>query len=180
MLENIPRLVSSYYALEPEGNVSFGTSGHRGSSIKGTFNEMHIAATAQAICDYRSAQGINGPLYLGFDTHALSEPAFMTSLEVFAANGVQVVIHANDEYTPTPVISFLILEYNKGRTKGLADGVVVTPSHNPPQDGGFKYNPPKGGPADVDITGWVENRANLLMKTSDIKRMPYKKARMSA
>jgi phosphoglucomutase len=180
MLENIPRLVSSYYTLEPEGNVSFGTSGHRGSSVKGTFNEMHIAATAQAICDYREARGINGPLFLGLDTHALSEPAFMTSLEVFAANGIEVVIHADDEYTPTPVISFLILEYNKGRTNGLADGVVVTPSHNPPQDGGIKYNPTKGGPADVDITGWVENRANLLMKAPDIKRMSYQKARKSA
>ncbi|SPD72617.1 phosphoglucomutase [uncultured Desulfobacterium sp.] len=182
MLENIPRLVSSYYTLEPEGGVSFGTSGHRGCSLKGTFNEMHIAATAQAICDYRKGQGINGPLYLGFDTHALSEPAVMTSLEVFAANGVQVVIHAGDEYTPTPVISFLILEHNRGKTSGFADGVVVTPSHNPPQDGGFKYNPPKGGPADVDITAWVENRANLLMKSpgADIKRIPYKKARNSA
>ncbi len=179
MLINVPKLVSSYYTLKPAGPVSFGTSGHRGCSYKGTFNEMHIASTAQAICEYRTSKGISGPLYLGFDTHALSEPAFRTSLEVFAANQVQVVIHANDEYTPTPVISFLILNYNKGKTSGPADGVVITPSHNSPQDGGFKYNPPQGGPADVDVTGWVQDRANQLMNTdgSEIKRMPYEKAR---
>jgi len=179
MLINVPKLVSSYYTLEPSGPVSFGTSGHRGCSLKGTFNEMHIASIAQAICEYRSSKGITGPLFLGFDTHALSEPAFRTSLEVFAANNVEVVIHTKDEYTPTPVISFLILEYNKGKTSGLADGVVITPSHNPPQDGGFKYNPPQGGPADVDVTGWIQDRANQLMNTdgSKIKRMPYEKAR---
>ncbi len=179
MLINIPRLVASYYTLEPSGPVSFGTSGHRGCSSKGTFNEMHIASTAQAICEYRASKGITGPLYLGFDTHALSEAAFRTSLEVFAANDVNVVIHTNDEYTPTPVISFLIVEYNKGRKKGLADGVVITPSHNPPQDGGFKYNPPQGGPADVDVTGWVQDRANQLMNSdgSDIRRTSYEKAR---
>jgi phosphoglucomutase len=179
MLVNIPRLVASYYTLEPSGPVSFGTSGHRGCAFNGTFNEMHIASTAQAICEYRSSRGINGPLYLGFDTHALSEAAFRTSLEVFSANNVNVIIHDKDEYTPTPVISFLILEYNKGKTKGWADGVVITQSHNPPQDGGFKYNPPQGGPADVDVTGWVQDRANQLMNSneSDIRRMPYEKAR---
>ena len=179
MLINISRLVASYYTLKPSGPVSFGTSGHRGCASDGTFNEIHIAATAQAICDYRTSKGITGPLYLGFDTHALSEAAFRTALEVFAANEVQVIIHADDEYTPTPVISFLILEYNKGRKKGFADGVVITPSHNPPQDGGFKYNPPQGGPADVDVTGWVQDRANHLMSSngSDIRRTPYEKAR---
>jgi len=179
MLINISRLLASYYTLEPSSPVSFGTSGHRGCSSKGTFNEMHIASTAQAICEYRASKGITGPLYLGFDTHALSEAAFRTSLEVFAANNVNVVIHTNDEYTPTPVISFLILRYNKGRKKGFADGVVITPSHNPPQDGGFKYNPPQGGPADVDVTGWVQDRANQLMNSdgSDIRRIPYEKAR---
>jgi phosphoglucomutase len=179
MLVNIPRLVASYYTLEPSGPVSFGTSGHRGCSSNGTFNEMHIASTAQAISEYRALKGITGPLYLGFDTHALSEAAFRTSLEVFSGNEVEVVIHTKDEYTPTPVISFLILEYNKAKTKGFADGVVVTPSHNPPRDGGFKYNPPQGGPADVDVTGWVQDRANKLMNSdgSDIKRMSYEKAR---
>ena len=181
MLVNISRLVASYYTLESSGPVSFGTSGHRGCSLKGTFNEMHIASTAQAICEYRASKGINGPLYLGFDTHALSEAAFRTSLEVFSANDVNVIIHDKDEYTPTPVISFLILEYNKGKTNGLADGVVITPSHNPPQDGGFKYNPPQGGPADVDVTDWVQDRANQLMNShgSDIRRMPYEKARQA-
>jgi len=179
MLVNIPKLLASYYTIDPSGMVSFGTSGHRGCSFKGTFNEMHIASTAQAICEYRSSKGITGPLYLGFDTHAISEAAFRTSLEVFAANEVEVIIHEKDEYTPTPVISFLILEYNKAKSKGFADGVVITPSHNPPQDGGFKYNPPQGGPADVDATGWIQNRANQLMNsdTADIKRMPYEKAR---
>ncbi|MFC1488340.1 phosphoglucomutase (alpha-D-glucose-1,6-bisphosphate-dependent) [Thermodesulfobacteriota bacterium] len=181
MLVNIPRLIASYYTLEPAGPVSFGTSGHRGCSSKGTFNEMHIASTAQAISEYRATKGTTGPLYLGFDTHALSEAAFRTSLEVFSANKVDVVIHSNDEYTPTPVISFLILEYNKAKTKGFADGVVITPSHNPPRDGGFKYNPPQGGPADVDVTGWVQNRANQLMNSngSDIRRVPYEKARQA-
>ena len=178
MLVNIPKLVTSYYTLEPSGPISFGTSGHRGCANKGTFNEMHIATTAQAICEYRELKGINGPLYLGFDTHALSEAAFRTSLEVFSANGVNIIIHDKDEYTPTPVISFLILEYNKRITKGFADGVVITPSHNPPQDGGFKYNPSQGGPADVDVTSWVQDRANQLMNSdiSHIMRMPYEKA----
>ena len=178
MLDNISRLMASYYTLEPSGPVSFGTSGHRGCAFNGTFNEMHIASTTQAICEYRASKGITGPLYLGFDTHALSEAAFRTSLEVFSANNVNVMIHDKDEYTPTPVISFLILEYNKGKTKGFADGVVITPSHNPPRDGGFKYNPPQGGPADVDVTAWIQDRANQLMNSreSDILRMPYEKA----
>jgi len=179
MLVNVPELVSSYYTDEPRGPVSFGTSGHRGSSLEGTFNESHIAATSQAICECRSSKGIKGPLFLGFDTHALSAPAFRTALEVFACNGVETVIHAKDEYTPTPVISFLILEHNRKNTGAIADGVVITPSHNPPRDGGFKYNPPHGGPADVDITMWIEDRANELIGhgNRDVKRMPYEKAR---
>ena len=184
MLTDISRLVSSYYTLEIKGQVSFGTSGHRGSSLDGTFNESHIAATAQAVCEYRQLKKITGPVYLGFDTHALSEPAFRTTLEVFAANKLEVIIHAKDEYTPTPVISFLILTYNKGRIKGLADGVVITPSHNPPAYGGFKYNPPSGGPADKDVTDWIQKRANQLMnpkimnsKKPEIKKMPYEAAR---
>ena len=182
MLVNIPKLLASYYTIDPAGMVSFGTSGHRGCSFKGTFNEMHIASTAQAICEYRSSKGTTGPLYLGFDTHAISEAAFRTSLEVFAANEVEVIIHDKDEYSPTPVISFLILEHNKAKSKGFSDGVVITPSHNPPQYGGFKYNPPQGGPADVNATGWIQNRANQLMNsdTADIKRMPYEKARRAA
>ncbi|MDB9823475.1 phosphoglucomutase [Deltaproteobacteria bacterium] len=179
MLVNIPDLVSSYYTNEPRGPVSFGTSGHRGSSLKGTFNEAHIMATAQALCEYRALKEINGPIFLGFDPHALSAPAFRTALEVFAANEIETVIHEKDEYTPTPVISFLILEHNRKKNGRVADGVVVTPSHNPPQDGGFKYNPPHGGPADIDATGWIEERANQLMSAdnSDVKRMPYEKAR---
>ena len=179
MLVNVPELVSSYYTNEPRGPVAFGTSGHRGSSLKGTFNEVHVSSIAQAICEYRITKGITGPLFLGFDTHALSEPAFRTALEVFAGNGVEVVIHAKDEYTPTPVISYLILGHNRRKSKGLGDGVVITPSHNPPRDGGFKYNPPHGGPADVDATRWIQERANRLMDTggSGIKRMPYEKAR---
>ncbi|OGC03947.1 phosphoglucomutase, alpha-D-glucose phosphate-specific [candidate division WOR-1 bacterium RIFOXYA12_FULL_43_27] len=164
MLVNVPRLVSSYYAPQGQlGKVEFGTSGHRGSSLKGTFNELHIAATTQAICEYRKGQNITGPLFIGFDTHALSEPAFRTAIEVLVANGVEVVVHKGDEYTPTPVISHLILGHNKGRTEQLADGIIITPSHNGPQDGGFKYNPPHGGPADVDATKWIENRANRIM-----------------
>jgi len=171
MLINIPKLLASYYTIDPSGMVSFGTSGHRGCSFKGTFNEMHIASTAQAICEYRSSKGITGPLYLGFDTHAISEAAFRTSLEVFAANEVEVIIHDKDEYSPTPVISFLILEYNKTKSKGFADGVVITPSHNPPQDGGFKYNPPQGGPADVNATGWIQNRAKQPMNKILLRRL---------
>jgi phosphoglucomutase len=180
MLVNVPELVSSYYTNEPKGPVSFGTSGHRGSSFDGTFNEHHIAATSQAICDYRKMKTILGPLFLGFDTHALSVPAFRTALEVFAGNDVETIIHNGNEYTPTPVISFMILEHNRKGPGQFADGVVITPSHNPPGDGGFKYNPPHGGPADVDITTWIENRANELMKGKNkdlhIKGMSYGKA----
>jgi phosphoglucomutase len=181
MRVHLPSLVSSYFTDEPRGPVSFGTSGHRGSSLDGTFNEAHIAATAQAICEYRGTEGVTGPLFMGFDTHALSEPAFRTALGVFAANGVEVVVHAGDQYTPTPVISFLILDHNRGRSSGFADGVVITPSHNPPRDGGFKYNPPHGGPADVDVTRRVQERANRLMETGggEIRRMPYRRARGS-
>jgi phosphoglucomutase len=181
MLINVPEVVSSYYTGEPRGPVSFGTSGHRGSSLEGTFNEHHIAAISQAICDYREMKVIRGPLFLGFDTHALSVPAFRTALEVFAGNNVETVINEGDEYTPTPVISFMILQYNRKGEGGFADGVVITPSHNSPGDGGFKYNPPHGGPADVDVTRWIEDRANELMKGRNkgirIKGMPYEKAR---
>ncbi len=177
-LTDIPKLISAYYDLKPQGEVLFGTSGHRGSSLAGTFNEMHVAAMSAAICEYRQAQSISGPLYLGFDPHALSRPAFKTALEVFAANDVTVCIQADNGYTPTPVISFLIIEYNKSKTFGLADGVVITSSHNPPQDGGFKYNPAHGGPADVEVTTWIQDRANQLMagNNQDVKRISYEKA----
>ncbi|MPQ76389.1 phosphoglucomutase (alpha-D-glucose-1,6-bisphosphate-dependent) [Hydrogenovibrio sp. JE_KL2] len=169
ILENIPKLVSDYYTLVPDVNnpdqvVSFGTSGHRGSSSKCTFNETHIAAVSQAIVEYRAAQGINGPLYIGMDTHALSEAAHATAIEVFAGNGVDIIIQDNGRYTPTPVISHAILTYNQGKTDGLADGVIITPSHNPPQDGGFKYNPPNGGPADSDATNIIQARANEIIR----------------
>jgi phosphoglucomutase len=179
MLIDVPGLISSYYINEPQGPVSFGTSGHRGSSIKGTFNEAHIMAIAQAICEYRALKEISGPLFLGFDTHALSAPAFRTALEVFAANGINTIIHEKDEFTPTPVISFLILEYNRKKKGHVADGVIITPSHNPPQDGGFKYNPPHGGPADLDITRMIEDRANELMAKGNkgVRRMSYERAR---
>jgi phosphoglucomutase len=179
ILIDVPGLISSYYMNAPQGPVSFGTSGHRGSSTKGTFNEAHIMAIAQAICEYRALKGINGPLFLGFDTHALSAPAFRTALEVFAANNVETIIHEKDEFTPTPVISFLILEYNRKMTGREADGVVITPSHNPPQDGGFKYNPPHGGPADVDVTRLIEDRANELMAKGNkgVRRISYERAR---
>ena len=154
VLENIPRLVSLYYSVQPDSEdaaqrVSFGTSGHRGCARDGSFNEAHILAISQAVCEYRAEQGIDGPLFLGIDTHALSEPALISAVEVLAANGVQVMLDAAGGFTPTPVISHAILGYNRGREAGLADGVVVTPSHNPPSDGGFKYNPPNGGPADT-------------------------------
>lgn len=176
---HVPRLVSAYYTQEPTGPVSFGTSGHRGSSLDGTFNEAHIAATAQAICEHRQEQGITGPLFMGFDTHALSEPAFRTALEVLAGNRVKTVIHAGDEYTPTPVVSFHILEHNRGLSSGYADGVVITPSHNPPRDGGFKYNPPHGGPADVDVTRRIQERANRLVRErgKGVHRIGYPRAR---
>jgi phosphoglucomutase len=183
MLVNVPRLVTAYYAQRPEVNdplqrVAFGTSGHRGSALRNSFNEQHILATTQAICDYRTGQGIHGPLYLGMDTHALSEPSLVTALEVLAANGVEVMLQQNRDYTPTPVISHAILVYNRGRKTGLADGIVITPSHNPPEDGGFKYNPPHGGPADTAVTRWVEARANelLRLKLQGVQRMPYESA----
>jgi len=182
LLENIPRLVSQYYALQPDPKnpahrVAFGTSGHRGSAANCTFNENHVLAVSQAVCEYRAGQGIDGPMFLGIDTHALSEPARISAVEVFAANGVEVMIDKQSGFTPTPVISNAILNYNRGRISGLADGVVVTPSHNPPSDGGFKYNPPSGGPADTDATGWIENRANqLIADPAGIRRMPWARA----
>ncbi|MHB9857198.1 phosphoglucomutase (alpha-D-glucose-1,6-bisphosphate-dependent) [Streptomyces sp. YIM S03343] len=179
-LVDVARLVTSYYALHPDPadpgqRVAFGTSGHRGSSLNAAFNEDHIAATSQAICEYRAAQGTDGPLFLGADTHALSEPARVTALEVFAANGVTVLIDEADGYTPTPAVSHAILTHNRGRESGLADGVVVTPSHNPPADGGFKYNPPSGGPAGSEITSWIQDRANKIIATGlkDVRRVPY-------
>jgi len=158
--------------------VAFGTSGHRGSAFRGTFNEAHILAITQAICEYRKGQGIDGPLYMGKDTHAVSEPAQRTALEVLAANGVETVIQENAGVTPTPVISHAILVYNRGRKEALADGIVITPSHNPPEDGGFKYNPPNGGPADTEVTGWVQNRANDLLRSGnkEVKRVSFEKA----
>ena len=178
MLIDVARLERAYYDYRPDvGNpnerVSFGTSGHRGSSLRGSFTEAHILATTQAICDYRTSQGIDGPLYMGKDTHALSRPAERTALEVLAANGVETIIQKDDGVTPTPVISRAILAYNRGRQRHLADGIVVTPSHNPPQDGGFKYNPPNGGPADTDITNWVQARANELLRQGNagVKRV---------
>jgi phosphoglucomutase len=187
MLANIPRLVTAYFAGEPDPQVpaqrvAFGTSGHRGSAFNHAFNEAHILAISQALCDHRHAKGITGPLFVGIDTHALAEPAFASALEVFAANGVEVMIDAHDGYTPTPVISHAILTTNKGRTDGLADGVVITPSHNPPEDGGFKYNPPNGGPADTDITAGIERAANGYLEDGlrGVKRIPYDRARKSA
>lgn len=183
LLTNIPRLVSAYYAYTVDPTVStqkvsFGTSGHRGCSLNRSFNEEHIIAISQAIVEYRLANNITGPLFLGMDTHALSEPAQISAIEVFAANGVEVRIAKDANYTPTPVISHAILTYNKGKSEGLADGVVITPSHNPPQDGGFKYNPPSGGPAGPDITGVVQDRANSIIAAglTDVARMPYEKA----
>jgi phosphoglucomutase len=180
MLVDLARLERAYYERQPDVGqptelVSFGTSGHRGSPFRGSFTEAHIAAITQAICDYRRGQGIDGPLYMGKDTHALSEPAQRTALEVLAANGVETIIQRDSGVTPTPVISRAILVYNRGRKDHLADGIVVTPSHNPPEDGGFKYNPPNGGPADVDVTGWVQNRANALLRTGNagVKRVPF-------
>lgn len=182
-LVDVARLVTAYYALhpdpaEPAQRVTFGTSGHRGSALVAAFNEDHIAATTQAICDYRTRQGTDGPLFLGADTHALSEPARVTALEVLAANGATVLIDSDDGYTPTPAVSHAILTYNRGRTGGLADGIVVTPSHNPPADGGFKYNPPNGGPAGSDATSWIQDRANALIEAGlkEVRRIPYARA----
>jgi phosphoglucomutase len=187
LLVDVPALVTAYYAIEPdpsvpEQRVAFGTSGHRGSALKSTFNEWHVLAIGQAICDYRKRRGISGPLFLGIDTHALSVPARASALEVLAANGVDVMLAVNDEYTPTPVISHAILTYNRGRDTGLADGIVITPSHNPPDSGGFKYNPPNGGPADQDITGWIQARANALLDISlqGVNRVPLEQALRAA
>jgi len=183
MLVNLERLEREYFERRPELDdpaqmVSFGTSGHRGSSLRGSFTETHILAISQAICDYRVAQGITGPLYMGKDTHALSSPAQRTALEVLAANRVETLIQRDDGVTPTPVISWLILTYNRNRRQDLADGIVITPSHNPPEDGGFKYNPTNGGPADNAVTGWIEERANQLLKSgnAEVKRVPYASA----
>jgi len=182
-LVNVPRLVSAYYTNHPDPAdplqaVSFGTSGHRGTSTAGSFNDDHIAAIAQAIADYRAGRGIDGPLYAGMDTHALSEPALATAVEVFAANGVRVVVQSGLGYTPTPVISHAILTHNRERPRGLADGVVITPSHNPAEDGGFKYNPPEGGPADTAVTQWIQDRANALLAGGlrGVRRMTLRRA----
>src|ERR1700726_4645151 len=187
MLANIPRLVTAYFASKPDPavpaqRVAFGTSGHRGSAFNHAFNENHILSVSQAVCDHRKASGIPGPLFFGIDTHALAEPALASALEVFAANGVEVMIDEHDGYTPTPVISPAILAYNRGRDNGLADGVVITPSHNPPEDGGFKYNPPNGGPADTDITADIERAANGFLEDGlrGVKRIPYDRARKSS
>lgn len=183
MLANIPRLVSAYYTYKPDASnpdhqVAFGTSGHRGSSLKKSFNEDHILAISQAICEYRQSKNVNGPLFMGMDTHALSEAALATALEVFAAGGVQVMIQKGLRYTPTPVISHAILTYNRGKREGLADGIVITPSHNPPEDGGFKYNPPEGGPADPETTRIIQERANEILGSGlkNVKRVPLEKA----
>ncbi|MGO3934965.1 phosphoglucomutase (alpha-D-glucose-1,6-bisphosphate-dependent) [Rhodopseudomonas pseudopalustris] len=183
-LVNVPRLVTAYFAGKPDPKVAservaFGTSGHRGSAFNNAFNENHILAVSQAVCDHRAGAGITGPLFVGIDTHALAEPALVSALEVFAANGVDVVIDERGGYTPTPVISHAILTHNRGRTSGLSDGVVVTPSHNPPEDGGFKYNPPNGGPADTDATSVIERAANALLADGlkGVKRIPYDRAR---
>jgi phosphoglucomutase len=187
MLVDVPRLITAYYTETPDPTVpaqrvAFGTSGHRGSSLKLAFNEWHILAITQAICLYRKRQNISGPLYLGLDTHALSIPACASALEVLAANGVEVMIAEGNEYTPTPVISHAILTYNHRRKKGLADGIVITPSHNPPHDGGFKYNPPNGGPADTVVTSWIEAKANALLEArlKGVRRITYGRALQAA
>jgi phosphoglucomutase len=187
MLVNVPRLVTAYFSDVPDPaiemqRVSFGTSGHRGSAFDCAFNEAHVLAIAQAVCLYRQRAGIDGPLFVGMDTHALSEPAFASTLEVCAANGVETMIDAHGGYTPTPVISHAILTHNKGRKTGLADGIVISPSHNPPEDGGFKYNPTNGGPADVDVTDWIGKTANdfLVKKLQDVHRIPLERARKAA
>src|SRR5262244_4363082 len=179
ILVDLGRLEREYYMRQPDmadptQRVSFGTSGHRGSALRGSFNEAHILAITQAICDYRCSQGTDGPLYMGKDTHALSSPAQRTALEVLAANGVETIIQEKDAVTPTPVISRAILVYNRNRKEHFSDGIVITPSHNPPEDGGFKYNPPNGGPADTDVTEWIQNRANALLESdADVKRVPF-------
>ncbi len=187
LLANIPRLMTAYFTLTPDPairaqRVAFGTSGHRGSAYAASFNEWHILAITQAVCNYRKSVGTTGPLFIGMDSHALSEAAFASSLEVLAANGVETMIDAGGGYTPTPVISYAILTYNRGRTEGFADGIVISPSHNPPDEGGFKYNPVNGGPADVDVTGWIGKAANdfLAAKLAGVQRLPYERARKAA
>nr|AQQ74405.1 hypothetical protein [uncultured bacterium]AQQ74874.1 hypothetical protein [uncultured bacterium] len=187
MLTNVPRLITAYFSERPDPSnpaqrVAFGTSGHRGSALKGSFNEAHILAVTQAVCEVRKKNGVDGPLYLGIDTHALSEPAFVSALEVLAANGVETMIAHDGGYTPTPAISHAILTYNRGRTHGLADGIVITPSHNPPDDGGIKYNPPHGGPSQTSLSSEIEKRANELLAgaAQQIKRTPIAKARTAA
>ena len=187
LLVDVRRLLDAYVDLRPDPTipaqrVAFGTSGHRGSSFERSFNEWHVLAITQAICDYRNGKGIDGPLYIGIDTHALSQPAFESALEVLAANGVETLLADGGEFTPTPALSHAILVYNRGRKSGLADGIVVTPSHNPPDNGGFKYNPPNGGPADTGITGWIEDRANALLEGGlrSVRRMPFAQARNAA
>ena len=187
LLINVPRLVAAYYTGRPDPSmpaqrVAFGTSGHRGSALDNAFNEAHILAITQAICLYRKQQSIDGPLYIGIDTHALSEPAFASALEVLAANGVDVMVDANNGYTPTPVISHAILTYNRGRKRGLADGIVITPSHNPPRFGGFKYDPPSGGPADTHVTEWIEQQANAFIADGlrGVARVPFERARSAS
>jgi phosphoglucomutase len=187
ILINVPRLVTAYYTGRPDPSVAgqrvvFGTSGHRGSSLDNAFNEAHILAITQAICLYRTQQNINGPLFIGADTHALSDPAFASALEVLAANGVEVMVDAGNGYTPTPVISHAVLTYNRGRRQGLADGIVITPSHNPPRFGGFKYDPPTGGPADTHVTQWIEERANAFIADGlrGVARIPFERARTAA
>jgi phosphoglucomutase len=182
-LVNLPRLITAYYTLHPDPaipaqRVAFGTSGHRGSAFHASFNEDHIAAITQAICDYRKAESITGPLFLAQDTHALSEPAFATALEVLAANNIETMVDTDLAYTPTPALSHAILVYNRGRKINLSDGIVITPSHNPPEDGGFKYNPPNGGPAETNVTRWIENRANEIIASglTSVKKIPYTKA----
>jgi phosphoglucomutase len=184
ILIEVPKLVAAYYDGRPSPSVpaqrvAFGTSGHRGCSLENSFNEAHILAITQAICLYRKKESIDGPLYIGFDTHALSEPAFKSALEVLAGNGVDVMVDAENSYTPTPVISHAILSYNRSRNRGLADGIVITPSHNPPRFGGFKYDPPHGGPADTHVTDWIEQMANTLIAEGlgRVARVPWERAR---
>ena len=186
-LVDVDRLVGAYYDDAPDPSVpaqrvAFGTSGHRGSSLARSFNEAHIVAASAAVANYRRTKGIDGPLFMGRDTHALSEPATRTALEVLVADGVEVLVDDADGFVPTPALSHAILTYNRGRTTGLADGIVVTPSHNPPEDGGFKYNPPNGGPADTDVTSWIQDEANRLLElgTDRVARIPIERARAAA